>query len=102
MKKKRVKDAREKEFSFPVWAEFLITKVTAIKKATYILKPSGSVVDIGIFQLPIEDYRLGAFLHRDADGNVCSGTVCKFKEKDPSGEEWFQGIQRSFLGSSLQ
>jgi hypothetical protein len=98
MKKKRAEKINAEDFSFRVWAEILITKETPIKKATYILS-DGGIVDVGIIQSPVGGYRLGAYLRRDAAGNVLDGTVCKFKE--PSGETWFRSFQQGFVGKFL-
>jgi len=99
MRKKRSNDTFEEDFSFPEWAEILITKETPIKKATYILS-DGGIVDVGIIQSPVGGYRLGAYLRRDAAGNVLDGTVCKFKE--PSGETWFRSFRQGFVGTVPQ
>jgi hypothetical protein len=87
-----------KDFEYPGWAEFHLTKQPAIKKARFILSDGGSV-EIGIFSEPPDMPTLGAILCRDKEGKAVSGTVCKTKE--PSGLDWYQAMQQGLLGKSL-
>jgi hypothetical protein len=78
----------------PEWAEFLLTEVTAIKKARFLLSDGGTV-EIGIFHAPDGNYTMGAYLRRDENGEVHSGTVCK--TQDASGLEWYRSLLREFM-----
>jgi hypothetical protein len=98
MKKMRAKNTDVEIVSYPGIADLYMTEETPIKKATHIL-PDGGVVDIGIFISFVGGYRIGVYLHRDANGKLLKGTLRKFDE--PSAEEWFQAMQRALLGKSL-
>jgi hypothetical protein len=95
MAKRKQKDPNE----FPLWAEFLFREETAIKKAVFILEPSGQTVEIGIFPNHVSAGMLGAYLRRDEAGQIITGTVVK--TEDPSGLTWYQASQQIWLGKSL-
>jgi hypothetical protein len=96
--KMRAKNTEVEIVSYPTIANLYMTEETPIKKATHLLS-DGGIVDIGIFNSSDGEYRIGVYLHRDADGKLLEGTLCKFDE--PGGEEWFQAFQQGLLGESL-
>ena len=70
---------------------------TPIKKASHLLSDCATV-DIGVFNVLIGGYKVGVYIHRDADGKILEGTVCKFQEL--SGLEWFQALHQGLFGES--
>jgi hypothetical protein len=98
MKKKRAKATDETDFSMPGIADLYMTEENTIKKATYLLS-DGATVDIRVFNALVGGYKVGVYFHRDANGKIVEGTVCKFKEL--SGLEWFQALHQGLFGESL-
>jgi hypothetical protein len=98
MKKMRAEATDETDFSMPGIADLYMTDVNPIQKATYLLS-DGGVVDIGVFNALVGGYKVGVYLHRDADGKIIEGSLCKFKEL--SGLEWFQALHEGLIGESL-
>jgi hypothetical protein len=98
MKKMRPDSTNGSSFSYPGIAEFYMTEETTIKKATYLLS-DGATVDIGVFNALVDGYKVGVYLHRDADGKTLECTLCKLKEL--SGLEWFQALHQGLFGESL-
>jgi hypothetical protein len=98
MKKKRAKATDETDFSMPGIADFYMTEENTIKKVTYLMS-DGATVDIRVFNALVGGYKVGLYFHRDADGKIVEGTVCKFKEL--SGQKWFQALHQGLFGESL-
>jgi hypothetical protein len=98
MKKIRAKATDETDFSILGIADLYMMEETLIKKANYLLS-DGATVDIGVFNILVGGYKVGVYIHRDADGKILEGTVCKFKEL--SGLEWFQALHQGLFGESL-
>ena len=93
----RAKATDETDFSTLGIADLYFMEKKPIKKANYLLS-DGGMVDIGVFNVLVGGYKVGLYIHRDADGKIVEGTVCKFKEL--SGLEWFQALHQGLFGES--